>query len=66
MIVVCHSGRDAGIQSQGCKTTGCHVALIKHLSNRELTVHGPGFRHPGRNDGVLAKLRIVGIGVDHF
>jgi len=34
------------------------VYKIKHLCNRQITVHGSGFRHPGRNDGVLVKMRI--------
>ena len=60
MVVARHSGRDAGIQSQGCETVDYRVYKIKHLRNRKVTVHGSGFRHPGRNDGVLAKMRIAG------
>ena len=31
MIVDRHSGRDAGIQSQGCETVGYRLYKIKHL-----------------------------------
>ena len=59
MIVARHSGRDAGIQSQGCETVDYRAYKIKHLCNRQITVHGSGLRHPGRNDGVLAKMKIA-------
>jgi len=41
---------DAGIQSQGCESSGRHQAFFKYLRNRQVTVHGTGFRHPCRND----------------
>jgi len=61
MIVARHSCRDDGIQSQGRETAGWHITWIRHLRNRKVTVHGSRFRHPGRNDVVLAKMRIAGI-----
>ena len=41
MIVVRHSGRDAGIQSQRCEAYRAYK--IKHLCNRQITVHGLDF-----------------------
>jgi hypothetical protein len=48
-----HSGMDAGIQSQGCETSGLHFCSIKRLCSGQVTVHGTGFWHPCRNDGTF-------------
>ena len=61
MIVARHSGRDAGIQSQGCETVDYRV--YKNQTLVQSTNYRPWLWIPAsrRNDGVLAKMRIAAI-----
>jgi len=54
-----HSGRDAGIQAQGCESSQPSRASKQRMRFQKVTVHGAGYRHPCRYDDSGTNLCIT-------